>query len=82
MLWQSRNWRLYEGGRIIYKQVDKKQTVLDLINGSIKESDLDRFHYVCFSDEDIECLSTVELSYLMSEFIEDDSTLLFEEVDD
>ena len=66
----------------MYKQVDKKQTVLDLINGSIEESDLDRFHYVCFSDEDIECLSTVELSYLMSEFIEDDSTLLFEEVDD
>lgn len=66
----------------MYKQVDKKQTVLDLINGSIKESDLGRFHYVCFSDEDIECLSTVELSYLMSEFIEDDSTLLFEKVDD
>lgn len=66
----------------MYKQVDKKQTVLDLINGSIKESDLDRFHCVFFSDEDIECLSTVELSYLMSEFIEDDSTLLFEEVDD
>lgn len=66
----------------MYKEVDKKQTILDLINGKINESDLDRFHCVCFPDETVSDLSTVELSYLMSGFIEDNSTLLFEEVDD
>ena len=64
----------------MYKEVDKKQTILDLVNGKIKESDLEKFHVVCFSDETVIDLSTVELSYLMSGFIEDDSTLLFEEV--
>ena len=66
----------------MYKQVDKKQTILDLVNGKIKESELKNFHVVCFSDETVMDLSTVELSYLMSGFIEDNSTLLFEEVDD
>ena len=33
----------------MYKQVDKKQTTLDLIDGKIKESDLERFHCVYFS---------------------------------
>ena len=66
----------------MYKQVDKKHTILDLVNGKIKESDLEKFHIVCFSDETVMDLSTVELSYLMSGFIEDNSTLLFEEVDD
>ena len=65
----------------MYKQVDKKQTILDLVNGKIKESDLGNFHIVCFSDETVTDLSAVELSYLMSGVIEDDSTLLFEEVD-
>jgi hypothetical protein len=65
----------------MYKQVDKKQTILDLIDGKIKESDLGRFHCVYFSDETVTDLSAVELSYLMSGFIEDDSTLLFEEGD-
>lgn len=65
----------------MYKQVDKKQTILDLVNGKIKESDLENFHIVCFSDEIVTDLSAVELSYLMSGFIEDDSTLLFKEVD-
>jgi hypothetical protein len=65
----------------MYKQVDKKQTILDLVNGRIKESDLENFHTVYFSDETVTDLSAVELSYLMSGFIEDDSTLLFEEVD-
>ncbi len=65
----------------MYKQVDKKQTILDLVNGKIKESDLGTFHIVCFSDETVTDLSAVELSYLMSGFIEDDSTLLFEEDD-
>ena len=64
----------------MYKEVDKKQTILDLVNGKIKESDLEKFHVVCFSDAIVIDLSTVELSYLMSGFIEDDSTLLFEEV--
>ena len=66
----------------MYKQLDKKQTILDLVNGKIQESDLEKFHIVCFSDETVMDLSTVELSYLMSGFIEDNSTLLFEEVDD
>ena len=66
----------------MYKQVDKKQTILDLVNGKIKESDLGNFHIVGFSDETVTDLSAVELSYLMSGFIEDNSTLLFEEVDD
>ena len=65
----------------MYKQVDKKQTILDLIDGKIKESDLERFHVVCFSDETVMDLSAVEVSYLMSGFIEDESCLLFEEVD-
>ena len=65
----------------MYKQVDKKQTILDLIDGKIKESDLERFHVVYFSDETVMDLSTVEVSYLMSGFIEDESCLLFEEVD-
>jgi hypothetical protein len=65
----------------MYKQVDKKQTILDLIDGKIKESDLGNFHCVYFSDETVSDLSAVELSYLMSGFIEDDSTLLFEEGD-
>ena len=58
------------------------QTILDLIDGKIKESDLERFHCVYFSDETVSDLSTVEISYLMSGFIEDDKCLLFEEVDD
>jgi hypothetical protein len=65
----------------MYKQVDKKQTILDLVNGKIKECDLGNFHIVRFSDETVTDLSAVELSYLMSGFIEDDSTLLFEEGD-
>ena len=65
----------------MYKEVDKKQTILDLIDGKIKESDLERFHVVYFSDETVMDLSTVEVSYLMSGFIEDESCLLFEEVD-
>ena len=64
----------------MYKEVDKKQTILDLIDGKIKESDLERFHYVYFSAETVMDLSTVEVSYLMSGFIEDESCLLFEEV--
>ena len=66
----------------MYKQVDKKQTILDLVNGKIQESYLEKFRIVYFSDETVMDLSTVELSYLMSGFIEDNSTLLFEEVDD
>ena len=66
----------------MYKQVDKKQTILDLVNGKIQENDLVNFYVVCFSDETIIGLSTVEVSYLMSGFIEDDSCLLFEEVND
>ena len=65
----------------MYKQVDKKQAILDLVNGKIKESELENFHVVCFSDETVMDLSTVEVSYLMSGFIEDESCLLFEEVD-
>lgn len=67
----------------MYKQVDKKQTILDLINGKINESDLDRFNGVDFGDESISLLGSVEISYLMSMsgFIEDDRCLLFEEVD-
>ena len=65
----------------MYKEVDKKQTILDLVNGKIKESELKNFHVVCFSDETVMDLSTVEVSYLMSGFIEDESCLLFEEVD-
>ena len=65
----------------MYKQVDKKQTILDLINGKINESDLDRFNVVDFGDESISLLGSVEISYLMSGFIEDDRCLLFEEVD-
>ena len=65
----------------MYKEVDKKQTILDLIDGKIKESDLERFYVVYFSDETVMDLSTVEVSYLMSGFIEDESCLLFEEVD-
>ena len=66
----------------MYKQVDKKQTILDLVNGKIQENDLVNFYVVCFLDETVIDLSTVEISYLMSGFIEDESTLLFEEVDD
>lgn len=65
----------------MYKQVDKKQTILDLVNGKIKESDLGNFHIVYFSEEEVMDLSTVELSYLMSGFIENDSALLFDEGD-
>ena len=65
----------------MYKQVDKKQTILDLIDGKIKESDLERFNVVDFGDESISLLGNVETSYLMSGFIEDDRCLLFEEVD-
>ena len=65
----------------MYKQVDKKQTILDLVNGKIKESELKNFHVVCFSDETVMDLSNIEVSYLMSGFIEDESCLLFEEVD-
>ena len=66
----------------MYNQADKKQTILDLIDGKIKESDLGRFHCVYFSDETVSDLSIVEISYLMSGFIEDDNCLLFEEADD
>ena len=65
----------------MYKQVDKKQTILDLIKGKINESDLDRFNGVDFGDESISLLGSVETLYLMSGFIEDDRCLLFEGVD-
>ena len=30
----------------MYKQVDKKQTILDLVNGKINESDLERLTWI------------------------------------
>lgn len=65
----------------MYKEVNKKQTILDLINGNIKESELERFNVVDFGQIDISPLGSIELSYLMSGFIEDNQCLLFEEVD-